>query len=188
MTMLVLSSLLLLGPLQGAQGETQTTLPTQRSLPVYNISLLMIGRSVEDAEPADEQLGWGVEFDAYNPRSAFGWEIGLSRTSDDETEAGVDFDAKLIEVYTGGRKTWGASSDFHPYVGLGVSWIDAEVDVPGLGSEEDESFGFYGHGGAYWTLGEHFNVGADLRALVGTDLDFGDANYLQAALVLGYSI
>ena len=185
--MLVLSSLLLLCPLQG-QGQTPVHTQPKKLMPVYNISLLLIGRNVDDADPADQQLGWGVEFDTYSPRSAFGWEIGVSRTSDDASEGGVDFDAKLMEVYTGGRKTWGMDSNLHPYLGLGVSFVEGEVDVPGLGSEDDNSFGFYGHGGAYWTIGEHFNVGADLRALLGTDLEFGDADYIQAGLLLGYSI
>ena len=189
MTMLVLASLLLLCPSAGARPQDPVQQTNRRPTPVYNVSLLLIGRNVDDAEPADEQFGWGLEFDAYDPRSVFGWEIGGSRTSDDASEGGTDFDAKVMEFYTGGRKTWTMARDLHPYLGLGVSWVEAEVDVPGSGSEDDDSFGVYGHGGAYWTFAEHFNLGADLRALVGTDLEFeGDADYFQLAIVLGYSI
>lgn len=187
--LLALSPFLLVCPLFG--GETSPS-QEQRQLksatPVYNFSLQLIARTVDDADPADEQFGWGLEFDGYNPRDAVGWEIGVSRTSDDTSDAGGNFEVTIQELYTGARKTWGAAGELHPYVGLGVSWVDAEADSSTSGSDDDSSFGLYGHGGAYWTLGQHFNVGADVRALVGTDIGFGDADYFQGAVVLGYSL
>lgn len=186
--MLAFPSLFLLGALAGsgsAPSLQDDDLPS--AIPVYNFSLQLIARNVDDADPADQQTGWGLEFDGYNPRDFIGWEIGVSRTSEEDSSGGTKFEATVSEVYTGGRKTWGRSS-LHPYVGLGVAWIEGEADVSGVGSESDSSFGLYGHGGAYFTLGEHFNVGADVRALVGSDIEFGDADYVQGAIVLGYSL
>jgi hypothetical protein len=187
--MLAISSLLLLGSLTGG-GSTpslQTEKPLPSAIPVYNFSLLLIGRNVDDADPADQQTGWGLEFDGYNPRDFIGWELGVSRTSEEDSSGGTKFEATVSEVYTGARKTWGASH-FHPYAALGLAWIEGEADVAGVGSDSDSSFALYGHGGAYWTFGEHFNLGADARALVGSDIEFGDADYFQGAIVLGYSL
>lgn len=188
MILLALSSLLWICPLQGtrSQAPVQTAQPWPET--VYNVSLLLIGRSVDDADPADEQVGWGLEFDTYHPSVILGFEMGVSRTSDEASVSGGKFEATVKEIYMGARKTWGASGELHPYLGGGLSFVEAEADASGLGSEDDNSFGLYAHGGAYWTLGEHFNLGADVRALVGTDLGFGDANYVQAAILLGYSI
>jgi hypothetical protein len=191
MTMLAITALVLLGSARGAQEQAprRTPPPVPRPLRVYNVSLLLIGRNVDDADPADQQVGWGLEYDARSRRNILGWEVGVTRTSDEESVAGGgEFEATLVEIYTGARKTWGAPGDLHPYLGAGLSWVDAEGTLSGGGSEDDSSFGLYAHGGAYWTFGKHFNLGADLRALVGTDIEFGDANYVQAAVTLGYSI
>ena len=186
--MLAFSSLLLLGSLAGAgAAPSLQDEPVRVRYPVYNFSLLLIGRIVDDADPADEQKGWGLEYDGYSPSDFFGWELGVSRTSEEASSGGMELEATIKEIYMGPRKTWGASH-FHPYVGLGLTWIDADADVSGVGSDDDSSFGLYGHGGAYWTFGEHFNLGADLRAVVGTDIEFGDADYFQLAVVVGYSL
>jgi len=190
MTMHVLSPLLFLSPIAGGGSSPVPQEVGSGPAPiaaVYNVSLHLIGRTVDDADPADEQFGWGLEFDCYHPQDAVGWEVGVSRTSEEASlSGGGDFEVTIREIYTGVRKTWG-SGNLHPYAGLGLSWVDAEADSTTSGSDDDNSFGLYGHGGAYMTLGEHFNLGADLRALVGTDIGFGDADYLQASIFLGYS-
>ena len=188
MTMIAVSSLLLLCPLHDARQELPPSATTQRPPPVYNVSVVVLGRNVNDAAPADEQFGWGMEFDTYDPRNDFGWEAGVCRTSDQTSVGGADFEATLKEIYLGARKTWGAPDHLHPFVSLGVSYVSAETDLAGGGSEDGSSFGLYGRTGAYWTFGEHFNLGADVKALVGTDIDFGDANYIQLGLILGYSM
>ena len=189
MTLLALASALSLA----AHSHTpqDSTVPVgspPRPEPVYNVSLLLLARSVDDAEPADEHLGWGLEFDSYDPRDVVGWEMGVTRTSDDASDAGAKFETTLIEVYLGARKTWGAERRLHPFVSGGLAWVDAEAELSGSGSEDDSSFGLYGRGGAYWTFGEHFNVGADVKALIGTDIEFGDADYVQAGVIVGFSL
>jgi hypothetical protein len=185
MTLLALSFLLLSCPLQDSAVPVGSP---RRPEPVYNVSVLLLARSVDDAEPADEHVGWGLEFDSYDPRDAVGWEMGVTRSTDDASDAGANFETTLIEVYLGARKTWGAERRLHPFVSGGLAWVDAEAELSGSGSEDDSSFGLYGRGGAYWTIGEHFNVGADVKALVGTDISFGDADYVQAGLIVGFSL
>ena len=180
----MLTSLLLLCPLQGT--PTLDSRPPPR-VPVYNVSLLLIGRVVDDADPADEQFGWGVEFDGYSPDDPVGVEFGINRTSADESTGAGDVEATIKEIYAGPRKTWGEPGELHPFLSGGLAYVEAEADVSGVGSDSDSSFGIYVRGGAYWTFGQHFNLGADARALVGTDIEFGDADYYQVGLVLGYS-
>ena len=186
MSLLALSSFLLLCPTHHSRPLALQS--PQRPASVYNVSLLVLGRVVDDAEPADEQVGWGLEFDAYDPRNIFGFEIGVSRTSDETSVSGADFEATVEEIYLGARKTWGAPGQLHPFVSAGLSFVEAEAELSGAGSDDDSSFGLYGRGGPYWTFVEHFNLGADLKAPVGTDIEFGDANYIQVGLILAYSI
>jgi hypothetical protein len=187
MTMLVLSLLLLFCPLHDARQELPPSATIQRPGQVYNVSLLLVGRDVNDDEPADEQFGWGLEFDTYHPRNDFGWEAGASRTSDDVSVSGGTFEATVKEIYLGARKTWGQPDRLHPFVSLGLEYVSAKTELSGGASEDDSSFGLYARGGAYWTIG-HFNLGADVKTLVGTDIDFGDANYIQLGFILGYSM
>ena len=56
-------------------------------------------------------------------------------------------------------------------------------------SADDDAIGFWIGGGIYWTLGEHFNIGFDLRwskaevTINGVD---GEAGGGHAGLLLGY--
>jgi hypothetical protein len=186
--MTMLASLLLSCPLQTPQEPSPLVdpRPPHRGA-VNNVSLLVIGRVVDDADPADEQFGWGLEYDGYSPADPLGWEIGVSRTSDEASTGAGNFEATVLEIYTGPRKTWGGPGELHPFVSGGLAFVEAEAELSGVGSEDDSSFGVYLRGGAYWTFG-HLNVGADVRALLGTDIEFGDADSYQVGFVLGYSI
>jgi hypothetical protein len=69
--------------------------------------------------------------------------------------------------------------------------INAEIEAEayGLSVSVDDAVGFWIGGGVYWTLGEHFNIGFDVRwskAEVTIDgLDF-EAGGTHAGLLLGY--
>lgn len=184
--MLVLLTSLVSAPLHG---EPWLPPPPRRATTVKTITLILMERAVDDAEPADEQTGLAVEFDMYRLGSGAGWELGLSHSSEEASENtaldDTELEAKVSEIYFGVRKTWG--QELHLYLAGGSSFVRAEADVSGLGSEDDTSFGFYARGGAYWTFGQHINLGADIKTLMGTDLDFGDADYVQLGLGLGFS-
>lgn len=168
--------------------------PAARPVPVqgetvYGVSVLLMQRYVDDAEPSDDQLGGALEFDGYVPGALCGWEFGLSSSLEEEEVGGADFEAKVNEIYGGARKTWGEPrSGPHPYLGAGLSFLQAEVDLAGVGSDDDTSFGLYAHGGIYWTFADQYSLGADLKTVVGTDLDFGDADYVQLGVLFGYSL
>jgi hypothetical protein len=53
-----------------------------------------------------------------------------------------------------------------PFIGGGLAVINAQVKGTALGvsvSDDDTGVGVWLEGGAYVTLGEHFNIGAEAR-------------------------
>jgi hypothetical protein len=143
-------------------------------------------------EPVEDHLALGFEFSSEKPTGIVGWEGGLMYSFDEDDVGGFDLEASTLEVYGGVHKAFfDPAAVMRPYLGAGVAWIIGDVEVNGAGSDEDDSIGFYAHGGLEARLGESFYVGADLRFLLGTDIDLagvsGDADYTQVALVLGWS-
>lgn len=171
---------------------------------VTNIGVMVGLRQLDedDWDPVDEQVAFGLEIDTYVPGAPIGFELGGSYSKDDDSAfdplvGNFDAEAKFWEIYGGVRKTWAvADGRLHPYVGGGLSFInaDAKVSVSGFGSasDDDSSVGGYVHGGATYDVTDSIYLGVDLRGLLGTDLEIagasGDADYLQVALVLGYSL
>ena len=118
MTLLALLPLLTVCPVQ----DTRPLPPPIPNISVLNGSLMVKGRIVDDFDPADGQKGWGIELDGYRVRDPLGWELGASRTSDDASTALGELDASVMEVYFGGRKTWGQpGSGLHPFASAGLS-------------------------------------------------------------------
>lgn len=106
----------------------------------------------------------------------------------------IDIEGKTSEIYGGARKYFDTGSPVEPYLGAGLSVIRAEVSgsVAGYGysvSDDATSTGLFFDGGVLYRAGS-FNIGLGLRLLTGTSGEiFGvssDANYTQAALVIGY--
>ncbi len=156
---------------------------------------LYVGQRMFDEdlwEPVEDQFALGLEFSAEKPTDLVGWEGGLSYSFDEEEVAGFDVDASTFEVYGGVHKAFfDPARVLRPYLGAGLAWIFADAEISGVGSEDDDSIGFYAHGGLEARLGQSFYVGADVRFLLGTDIDLGgvsgDGDYTQLALSLGWS-
>ncbi len=149
----------------------------------------------DDYEPVDEQVMLGLEFVHEARDSVVGWELGLAGSADEETVQllgqDVDVEATTGEVYAGIRKSIG-SGRFRPYVGGGVAYIQSELEAStslGSGSVDDGSIAGYLHVGVSFDLTPGFFIGLDLRALLGSDLDYdgleSDADYEQLALTIG---
>jgi len=172
--------------------------PTPRSsASVSNVTMLISQRYLDedDWEPLDEPTAFGVEFDRYGPYDPLGFEVGFSYAEDSATVSSVDVDTEVWEIYAGARKTFSLAEDrLHPYISVGASWSNAELDASvggGSASLEDDAFGFYLRGGVYYTIGEGFNVGLDYRKLLGANFeDSGaeaDGDFDQFSLGIGYS-
>lgn len=149
-------------------------------------------RSLDEGDwaPVEDQATFGVEFAREPAGSTIGWEIGLLGSADETTVAGFDVEATTGELYGGVRKTFG-SGVARPYVGGGLSFINAEVDVSGLGSFDDSSPAAYAHAGISFDVTPSFFLGLDLRLLLGSDMTIGgisgDADYTQLAVHLGWA-
>lgn len=149
----------------------------------------------DDYEPVDEQGVLGIEFVHEARDSVVGWEFGLAGSAAEETEqvlgSDVDVEATTGEVYAGLRKSLG-SGRFRPYIGGGIAYIQSELEVStplGSADVDDGSVAGYLHIGVSFDLTPGFFIGLDLRALVGSDLEYegfdSDADYEQLALTVG---
>jgi hypothetical protein len=165
-----------------------------------NANFLYGTRSMNDDawEPTDDQEVYGLTVD-------FGgktWPVCIAVSyleSGDKGEVAsfpilgsVDLDSELSEWDVGVRKIWTVKS-VRPFVGGGLSLIDADADVSsalGSTSDSDDTQGLYVEGGVYWRLGQAFNLGLNGRIVEGTDMTLfdqdGDADYWQVGALLGF--
>ena len=164
---------------------------------VSNMTMLVGQRFLDedDWEPLEEPVAVSVEFDRYGRFDPAGFEIGFSYAEDSGELGGIDLDSQFWELYGGVRKTFSLAEDrLHPYLSVGMSWVNAELDASagGLSTNiDDDALGFYLRGGVYYTLGGGLNLGIDYRKLLGADFDAegasADGDYDQFSLSLGYS-
>lgn len=144
----------------------------------------------DDWAPLDEQTMFGIEYARETAGSPVGFEIGFQGSSDDDEVLGTDVEATTAEIYGGVRKTFGEDV-VRPYIGGGLSFISAGIDVDGVGDDDDSSIAAYLHGGIGFQVSDLIALGLDVRFLFGSDLSiFGedvDADYGQAAFFLGFA-
>jgi hypothetical protein len=147
----------------------------------------------DDWEPVEDQISFGLGFAMQGADAPVGFEL-----ADDTFLSGVgnvDVEAEVIEFSAGVHRSFAPSARLRPQIGAGLTVIsvDAKVSSGGVSaSEDDVGFGFYVHGGLGIRLGSSFEVGADLRAVVGAEVELGgtdvDADYLEASLFLGWHL
>lgn len=171
----------------------QPAKPAEKEYTGGRVTLLLGGRSLDEDfwQPLEDQGVLGLEVSLEKPGSAVGWELGIMGSGDSDDIGPVDVDASTLEFYGGVRKTFGEPGPgIHPYLGAGLSFIGARVEG-GSVSEDDSSLAVYAHGGVLGQISESFFIGADLRALFGSDIDFGsvsgDVDYTQIGIVLGWA-
>jgi len=114
-----------------------------------------------------DQVMYGVIVDFGGVNWPVNIELGIQGSamdSDDRPNSFEqdEFEARLLEFNVGVLKVWevGSRSNVRPYVGGGLTLMDAEVkltvQVAGLGTDSttfsDTSQGLYAHGGVFWRL------------------------------------
>ena len=156
------------------------------------VAVLVGGRVLDDdVEPLDEQPMVGLEIDSMATDPAWRYELGLSYSTDDDTEGGSDAELSMWEAYAGVRWLVLGPRRLRPYVGGGFSFAVTELDVSGVGTPSDQSIGGYLHGGVTYDLTRHVFVGIDVRARLGQDFRLDsvelDGFQQQAAVVLGFA-
>jgi opacity protein-like surface antigen len=136
----------------------------------------------DDWEPADEQAEFGVLVD-FKPRE---WPVSIAidllASVDEVIVAGVTLEASTSEFDVGIRKVWQvAGSSIRPYIGGGIAFVGAEIKETSFTniSVDDSGTGIWLNGGVYWTLGQNFNLGLQLRysqadvTFFGTEVEAG---------------
>jgi hypothetical protein len=111
----------------------------------------------------------------------------LVMSREEATVLGIDVEGATTELDLGVRKIW-ERKRLRPFVGGGVGFMSAEVDLAGF-DDDDGTTGFWIDGGLFWRLGRRFNIGFEARvsqaevSLFGTDTDIGGNH---AGLLLGF--
>ena len=153
------------------------------------VSLLVGERSLRssDWDPVDEHDVVAFEYVAPLSYQPLEFEVGIARSKDEHSST----DGTTTEGSFGIRTSFGTGDDrLQPYVGAGISRIEAEIDPPG-NDDDDGSFAAYAHGGVLYYLSPEWFLGFDLRFLFGSDIDlFGedmDADYTQFGILVGFA-
>lgn len=165
-------------------------------MPEHRIGLIVSQRFLDegDLEPVDEHTAFALEYVENDPAKSIGFEAGIAHSEEDDTVLGIGVEAELLEVYLGVRKEIETSSGLVPYIGGGLTYLNADLTASvgaASASDDDSSLGIYLRGGVLWDLTSNVYVGLDARLVVGTDLEIGgasgDADYEQIGVLLGFS-
>ena len=168
-----------------------------------NINALLgqkeLDKSYSETENIQEQdllglmMDWGAE----------GWPINIaldvvdSSKDTNDNNFDVNVDGSTLAVDGGVRWYFVKNRSWEPYVGGGVSYISGKVETSGQNNDlefDDSTVGYWLNGGIKWVIGEHFNLGGDVRwekAELNVEDDLGNPTDVEAgglgyAVLLGY--
>jgi hypothetical protein len=142
----------------------------------------------DDFDSLDDQTAYGLDAVLKLNLPLLATEVGWLHAEEDASSSGTLTDPELAtdEYFVGLRFVpW----DFliAPYASAGVTYVDNSLDATGV-SDDDSSIGYYARIGAAFSIGI-FRIGADLRALFGTDVNLdtieSDVNSYQATAFVG---
>jgi hypothetical protein len=152
----------------------------------------------DDWEPVDDHLQFGAVGDI----TPTGWPVAIAvdllisvGVEEDEYVDGslADIIGSVTELDVGVRKIFNTESNFSPYIGGGLAFATATREIDYVFSpsvdDDDSGVGIWVGGGFYALLGNHFNVGLDLRfSSVEVELFNEDVNAggFQLGALVGY--
>ena len=151
----------------------------------------------DDWEPIETQGVFGVNVDiggkTWPVHIEFGSHFSGAEEEDSTPVGDIELTGGMFELHVGIMKDWAMSSGTHPFIGGGLALISAAAELEGPGNistdDDDQTGGVYVHGGVFWRLGGHFNLGIDGRVTAGGDADlFGSevsTTYWQLGLIIG---
>lgn len=159
-----------------------------------NLNFLLGQKTLDETEwaPVDKQGEFGVLVDFKQQNWPISIALDFLGSADEATELGLNVEGITTEFDVGVRKIWGVEgSSIRPYIGGGIAFATADFRITSgfPVSDDDNGTGIWLNGGIYWTLGQHFNLGLDLRysqadvTLFGVDVDAGGTH---AGIILGY--
>jgi hypothetical protein len=115
-----------------------------------------------DWEPLETQQAIGLEL-TFNQERAVGIAIDFFLSEDDGRLGDETIEAETRELDAGVRSLFRKARMVQPFIGGGIAYIDGEIRIEGSGLG-DEDIGLWLATGVLFRIGEHFNLGVDLRA------------------------
>ena len=91
-------------------------------------------------------------------------QAGGKDTNDNDFN--VDVDGSTLAIDGGVRWYFVKNRSWEPYVGGGVAYISGDLKTSGENNDvefDDSTVGYWVNGGIKWVIGEHFNLGGDVR-------------------------
>lgn len=179
---------------------TQDDASESSSAPVSSFQVSLARRQLDAYwEPVDELFAIGFAY-SYEEPDSLGFELGFQYARDSATAfspligSSIAIDLDSIEFNAGLRKTFARDAPIQPFVGAGVTFIQAQLAGEGLGvsvSDNDSSLGLYLHGGLMIPFGDRFRIGLDLRIVRGTEGELfgaeGDMDYEQFGVLFDWT-
>jgi hypothetical protein len=165
-----------------------------------NVNFFMGQKSLDsgDWQPLEDQFAFG----AISSFGASDWPVQIAGdvlvSGDEQTESGIEFTAVTFEFDAGIRWLIYKKGKVFPYIGAGLGLMGAAAQGDyGFGETDasDATFGFWADAGVFFRLGDHFNIGVDLRysdasvdlvfdsGVVARDVNVGGFSY---GLLLGF--
>ncbi|NRA36947.1 MAG: outer membrane beta-barrel protein [Planctomycetes bacterium] len=140
-----------------------------------------------DTYEVDQQPLFGVQVDLALP-ILLHVEFGFLASTESGHNGVTNTDITFYDVFAGLNKTW-EIGPAHPFIGAGVTTRVFDLSQEAV-EDDDADLGGYIHSGAFWRVGDHFNIGLDARYTFGSDMDFQgsqlDVSNIVGALILGY--
>ena len=156
-----------------------------------NVRLLIGQKRLDsgDWNSLDRQNEIGVIFDIKKPAWPVSIAFDVMGSGEDKNEPGTER-GYTLEQHLGIRKFWTMNnSNFHPYLGGGVAFIQAEYEVVGSAKDNDNAVGAWIGTGVDWHLSPKMSLGVDIRysqadvTIFNNDLKAGG---LHTGITLGY--
>ncbi len=161
-----------------------------------NINLFWGDKELKTSDwaPVEDQGELGLQLDF---KSA-DWPVSIAIDSltsyTEETIAFFDIEGETTEFNIGIKKLFNANPPITPFIGGGISFIDASLKVTdtlfgGSATVSGSGTGYWVTAGAFATIGDSFNVGLELKIstatvdILGLDAEGGGSHF---GLLFGY--
>lgn len=180
------------------------------SAPVFgagDILFIYANRSVDgDFEPVEDQRAFGVNIFLKRDTWPISLVFGFSRSDENEfvnisipmvgTIPG-EVEGEISEFSLGVVKVWDGAEHARPFVGGGLTLLEAEFDLSGTGMlvtvsavDDDRTVAPYVHGGVFWRLWDALEIGVEARFVTNAEVDLlgskMDADYVQLGAIAGW--
>jgi hypothetical protein len=182
-------------PITSFQGGAAPPSNTEPPSNVLHVHVGARGLDESDWDPVEQQIAYQFEVVHEPPSWPLGFEVGLAAGFGFHEQSNNDTTSSIGELFAGAHKTFLRESDFQPFVGGGITLLNAELETDvgnSTVSDDDTSAGLYLHGGMQIRIARSFFIGLDLRAVFGTDIELfgsgGNADYGQASVFLGVGL